>query len=163
MGWTPSRSILVALVLSLALAACGGGGSTKPPTKPRTISPPVKTTPPATASGGAARAADNAAENLALTADTTAQTYGTNNNGSYAGLTADALHSLEASIQIGPGNGNAYIAPAAGVAVLDNGAGYAITATSTTGDTFSVGESSTGTATRTCTGVASAACNSGSW
>jgi hypothetical protein len=162
MGWTQCRLVVVALMLAVGLAACGGG-STKPPVKPRTISPPIKTTPPATASGGAARAADNAAEELALTADTTAQTYGTNNNGSFAGLTAAALHSLEASIQVGPGGGNAYIAPAAGVAVLDNGAGYAITATSTTGDTFSIGESSTGTASRTCSGVASAACKSGSW
>jgi hypothetical protein len=162
MGWTQGRGIFVVLIVGAGLAACGGG-STKPPSKPRVISPPVKTTPPATASGGAALAADNAAEELALTADTTAQTYGTNSNGSFAGLTATALHSLEASIQIGPGGGNAYIAPAAGVAVLDNGAGYAITATSTTGDTFSVGESSTGTASRTCTGVASAACKSGSW
>jgi hypothetical protein len=163
MGWTQCRVVVVVLARGAGLAACGGG-STTPRVKPRTISPPTKTAPPpATASGGAARAADNAAEELALTADAAAQTYGTNNNGSYAGLTAAALHSLERSIQIGPGGGSAYVASADGVAVLDAGAGYAITATSTTGDTFSIGESSTGTATRTCSGVASAACRSGSW
>jgi hypothetical protein len=161
MGWRQCRCVFVALVLSAGLAACGGG-STKTPTKPRTISPP-HTVPRATSSGGAALAADNDAKALALTADTTAQAYGTDNNGSFAALTATSLHAMLPAIQIGPGAGNAYIANPVGVAVLDNGAGYAITATSTTGDTFSVGESSTGTSTRTCTGVASTACKSGSW
>ena len=87
--------------------------------------------------------------------------YGNNNNGNYSGMTSTALSALNSSIQVGPGAGKPYLDAAAGVSVLDNGAGYVVTATSTTGDTFSVGESATGTATQSCTGTASSACGSG--
>lgn len=90
-------------------------------------------------------------------------TYGTNNNGNYSGMTVAALHSLAGTIQVGPGAGNAFIAQSGGVAVLDSGAGFTVTATSTTGDTFTIGESATGTPTQTCTGTVSTACQNDSW
>jgi outer membrane usher protein FimD/PapC len=90
-------------------------------------------------------------------------TYGTNNNGNYSGMTAAALHTLAGAIQVGPGAGNAYITPSGGVTILDNGAGFTVTATSSTGDTFAIGESANGTPTQSCTGTASPACQNGSW
>jgi hypothetical protein len=38
-----------------------------------------------------------------------------------------------------------------------------VTATSSTDDTFSIGESASGTPTQSCTGTASPACQNGSW
>jgi hypothetical protein len=90
-------------------------------------------------------------------------TYGTNSNGNYSGMTAASLHSLASGIQVGPGAGNAYVSSSGGVTILDSGAGFTVTATSATGDTFSIGESATGTPTQSCTGTASTACQSGSW
>jgi len=90
-------------------------------------------------------------------------TYGTNNNGNYSGMTAAALHALAGTIQVGPGAGTAYITSSGSVTILDSGAGFTVTATSSTDDTFSIGESASGTPTQSCTGTASPACQNGSW
>ena len=171
-----SRALCAGLAIALALAGCGSSAP-KHVTKKRTgaVPPPgstaatsVTSATSATSTTGsttaaAALSADQAAEQLARSAASTAMTYGTNNNGNYSGMTAAALHSLEAAIQVGPGAGNAYIDPDTGVTILDSGAGFTVTATSTTGDTFSAGESATGTPTQSCTGTASSACQDGSW
>lgn len=163
------------VAVALAVAACGGSS-------PKVVTPTV-TVPPArsgstvatsatsatsvtSATGSTspadALAADQGASALAQTASTAAVSYGNNNNGNYAAMTPAALQSLDASIQVGPGNGNPYLANPGGVTVLDNGAGYTVTATSTTGDTFSVGESATGTPTQSCTGAISTLCETSS-
>jgi hypothetical protein len=104
--------------------------------------------------------ADAAAEELAHTAQTTIETYATDNSGSYAKATAKTLHQYEHTLQVGAGGGNAYI-PTNGVEILDGGKGYVLTANATNGDTFSIERAPSGIVTRSCstpTGHASAAC-----
>jgi hypothetical protein len=163
--------MFAALAVAVAVAGCGGGSTrtvTRTVTVPRTTTPPKQSTSPTsstgtTSSAQGALAADDAAEALARSASAGATTYGTDNNGNYTGLSAAALHSKDSTIQVGPGVGKPYIASSGGVAVLADGAGYSVTATSTSGDSFSLGESASGTATRSCTGSASTACQNGSW
>ena len=174
---TQARCLLVAIVAAVGLAACGGGSTTTSTTPPPSTPPASGPTSAsgttgtststgssgATGSSAAALAADTAAQQLARTAGQAALSYANANNGSYAGLTPAGLQTANAAIQIGPGNGDPYIDSSTGVVVLSGGAGYAVTATSTTGDSFSVGASSSGQATQTCIGSASAACQAGSW
>src|ERR1700741_3792117 len=54
------------------------------------------------------KANDASAKELARTAQTTAESYSTENSGSYEGLTTAKLASLEKTIQTAPGNNNAY-------------------------------------------------------
>jgi hypothetical protein len=164
------RCVTTAIAAGAALAACGGSSTAK---VTRTVTVPTRTTPTqstspksATGSSGSANAAlsaDEAAEALANMASTAATSYGTSHNGNYAGLSAAVLHALDDAIQVGPGGGDPYLASSGGVVVLGDGAGYTATATSTSGDTFSVGESASGTPTRSCTGTASGACQAGTW
>ena len=89
-----------------------------------------------------------------------AETYATDNNGSYAGLSLQILNQYEATIQTSSGNGNAYATqPTTGSA-----GGYTVTAASTDGDTFSIIRSG-GTTTRSrspSTGV-NGGCVNGTW
>lgn len=101
--------------------------------------------------------ADAAAKELAHAAQVAAETYATDHSGSYAGLTPAVVHSYEASIQITPGHGNAYISAATGSAT-----GYTVTATSTTGDRFSISRKG-GAITRTCTPPSVGGCSHGTW
>jgi hypothetical protein len=181
MGLRHCRWIFAALVAALVLAACGGSSKAPKTTPPKTTT--TSTTPNngasaatgptsktgstsatgTTTSPAKALAADETAEAVALGASTAAVSFGTNHNGSYAGMTATAIHALASGVQVGPGEGNAYLAVPGGVTVLGQGAGYTVTVTSATGDTFSLGESGSGTATKSCTGSASPACKNGSW
>lgn len=167
MRWKHCTSAIAAIAIAAGIAACGGGS---PPTVTRTVTIPTTTTPTQSTSttGGSGSAStalsgDDFAEALANKASAAATSYGTSHNGNYAGMSATALSALDAAIQIGPGDGDPYLASSGGVTVLSNGAGYTVTATSTTGDTFSVGESASGTATRSCSGSASTACQAGTW
>jgi hypothetical protein len=157
------KSVLACAAVAVTVAGCGSSsGGSKIVTQPQ----PARNVAPSTSATGtgasAALTADELAEALARTASNYAMTYGTNNNGNYGGLTATALNSLDAAIQTGPGDGAPYIDATTGVSVLDGGAGYTVTATSTTGDTFSIGESANGQPTQSCTGAASTACTSSS-
>jgi type IV pilus assembly protein PilA len=100
------------------------------------------------------KANDASAKELVRTAQTTAETYATDNNGSYAGLTLTGLVAVEPTINSNAGNGNAYLNPTAGAT---NGvtnvtaSTYTVTATAVpTGDTFSITKNSDGTVSRTC-------------
>lgn len=156
-------------MLAGALVAAGCGTKTvavklKPPPPTHSTSPPSSTSSTgATAEAAVAIRADQAAQMLAQATSTAATTFGNNNNGNYSGMTATALGALDPTLQFAPGAGKPYVDPASGVIVLDSGAGYTVTATSISGDTFSLGESATGTPTQTCTGTASGACRDGSW
>ncbi len=55
------------------------------------------------------KATDSSAKELARTAETTAETYATDHNGSYAGISPAELKKYEPTIQIAAGNGNAYL------------------------------------------------------
>lgn len=110
------------------------------------------------------KANDAAAKELARTAQTTAETFATDHNGEYTGLTAKELNKAEPSIQLGSGNNNAYIVDPGGVSGVSP-TGYTVTATSTNGDTFSIVNAG-GVLTRTCTvkaGNSTGGCPTGSW
>jgi hypothetical protein len=105
---------------------------------------------------------DAAAEELAHTAQVVAETYATDNNGSYSGLTATILQQYESTIQIGPGNGNAYI-PAQGVKATTSS--YSVTAAASDGtDSFSITRNANGSIVRTCHPAGQGDCQtSGAW
>jgi type IV pilus assembly protein PilA len=111
------------------------------------------------------KATDSSAKELARTASTTADTYATDHNGEYnwgsAGLTE--LHAYEPTIQIAAGSGNAYLSAATGGANS-----YTVTATSTSGHTFSISRSASGEISRTCTATGTSVaekggCPNGTW
>jgi len=97
------------------------------------------------------KATDSSAKELVRTAATTADTYATDHNGEYAwGTSAEGLkvlHEYEPTIQTSAGSGNAYLSEAKG-----ESNGYKVTATSTSGHTFSITRNSGGEISRTCNG-----------
>ncbi len=107
------------------------------------------------------KASDASAKELARTAQTTAETYATDHEGSYENMTAAKLKEYEPSIQTAAGGGNAYLST---VAVIESGKGYEVTATSTSGDTFTVKRTSEGVVERKCTqATGSKGCATKSW
>jgi type IV pilus assembly protein PilA len=111
------------------------------------------------------KATDSSAKELARTAQTTAETYATDNGGSYTSLSPTILNKYETTIQTAAGNNNAYLSAAAST---EAGAGYSVTATSTSGHTFTIVKKANGEVERTCTptgkvGAEGGGCQSGSW
>ncbi|MHB8234694.1 MAG: type IV pilin protein [Solirubrobacteraceae bacterium] len=108
------------------------------------------------------KASDAQAKELAHTAQTTAETIATADDGSYQNVTVDELHAIEPTIPITAGSNEAYLSSANGSANE-----YSVTATSTNGDELTVSRNSSGEMTRECaspiekTGCSGAA--SGSW
>jgi type IV pilus assembly protein PilA len=98
------------------------------------------------------KAVDAAAKELAHTAQVAAETYATDNNGSYVNMTSTILNGYESTIDVGtaPTNNNAYLNTNSGVSNATAN-GYTVTATSTNGDTFSITRNTDGTISRTCT------------
>ena len=106
------------------------------------------------------KATDAAAKELVHSMQVTAETYATDNSGSYTGLNLTIMNQYEATIQTTSGNNNAYAS-----GVTTNGTtGYAVTATSTDGDTFTISRLN-GAITRSCTSATGVAggCNNGTW
>ena len=102
------------------------------------------------------KASDAAAKELAHSAQVAAETIATDNGGSYALLTPTLLNTYESTIQVGSTPaGNAYIANPGGTSVLNGGTGYIVTATATTGDTYSIQRAANGVITRSCTNFGS--------
>src|SRR5689334_13146089 len=108
------------------------------------------------------KANDASAKELARTAQTTAETIATDNNGSYATIEGPAnLNTVEKSIPITEFNGAAYLSAAAGT-----GTTYTVTAKagSASGDTFTIARNAEGVVTRTCTTAGKGGCPaSGNW
>jgi type IV pilus assembly protein PilA len=94
------------------------------------------------------KATDSQAKELARTAETTAETYATDHNGEYKGLSAAEINTYEKTIPIVKKEKEAWLSA---VAEVESGKGYKVTATSTSGDTFSVEKTGTGEVVRTCT------------
>jgi type IV pilus assembly protein PilA len=87
------------------------------------------------------KASDAEAKAAARTAQTAAETYGTDNDGDFTALVAQDLLDREPTLND------------ATIAVADQGDGtYTVTATSDTTDTFSISRNADGTVDRTCTG-----------
>ncbi len=104
------------------------------------------------------KANDASAKELVRTAQTTAETYATENSGSYAGLGTTKLHEVEKTIPIASENNNAWISAASGAA-----GEYTVTATApATGDTFTI-KNKEGVVNRTCTGTGGGCGASKSW
>ena len=96
------------------------------------------------------KATDAAAKELAHSMQVAAESYATDNSGSYANLTPSILNQYEATIQLGSATaGNAYVNTSNWGTSTANS--YTVTATSTNGDTFSILRGTTGTLSRTCT------------
>jgi len=110
------------------------------------------------------KATDSSAKELARTAETTAETYATDHNGSYEGLSLEELKKYEPSIQIAAGENNAYLSKAEA-----KGGGYEVTANSVTAEhTFTIVKEANGTIKRTCTpagktGAEGGGCQNSSW
>jgi type IV pilus assembly protein PilA len=105
---------------------------------------------------------DASAKELSRTGAQAAETYGSDHSGNYTGLEPKVLHEYEPAIQIAAGNNNAYLGTAK---AEEAGKGYVVTATSTSGDTFTITRKETGEVTRTCKAESSnkGGCPTGSW
>jgi type IV pilus assembly protein PilA len=104
------------------------------------------------------KANDASAKELARTAQTTAETIATDNNGSYSTVTVAKLNEVEKSIPTAEVNGAAYLSAAT------NGANeYSVTAKAgaSSGDTFTITRNSAGEITRGCTTGGKGACPTG--
>lgn len=101
------------------------------------------------------KAQDASAKELARTAETTSETYSTDHNGEYHGLSVAELHKYEKTI---PENsteakGAAYLSsvePLPKSCAEGACAGYTLTVTSTNGATYTVEKTTTGEVDRTC-------------
>ncbi len=108
------------------------------------------------------KAYDASAKELARTAETTAETIATDNNGEYSKVSTTELHSYEKALPITAfeAGANAYLS---GATSTSNE--YTVTATAyNTGDTFTISRNSSGVISRTCTESAnSKGCPNGTW
>jgi type IV pilus assembly protein PilA len=108
------------------------------------------------------KANDASAKELARTAETAAETYSTDHNGSYTGMNASALVSIEPTIQTSAANNNAYLS-----GVTATPTGYSVTTTSNSTNTYTITRASDGTVSRTCTPATTSAqsggCVNGTW
>ena len=96
---------------------------------------------------------------------TTAETYATDHGGLFVGLSPTEEQKYEPSLQTVAGDGDADLTVAE---ATESGEGYVVTATSTTGHTFSVVRNANGEAKRVCTpagekGAEAGGCIEGSW
>jgi type IV pilus assembly protein PilA len=110
------------------------------------------------------KATDASAKELARSAQTAAETYSTDHNGSYANMDAAALNAIEPTISTTTSTTNAYLSA---VTVTGGGTGYLVTTTSPSTNTFTVTRAADGSTSRTCTptttGAGSGGCVAGSW
>jgi type IV pilus assembly protein PilA len=105
------------------------------------------------------KATDAQAKELARTAQTTAETLATDNNGNYTLVTPEELHKYEPSIQIKATEKEAYLKVAKGAATT-----FEVETESSSKDTFKIARNAEGEITRTCVQAAgSKGCPSGTW
>jgi type IV pilus assembly protein PilA len=90
-------------------------------------------------------AIDVQAKELARTAETTAETIATGNNGSYEKVSMIELKKEEGSIGIVASTSSAYLSAATGSKL-----GYSVTAKATNGDEFTINKNAAGEVTRQC-------------
>jgi type IV pilus assembly protein PilA len=101
------------------------------------------------------------AKELARTAETTAETFSTDNNGSYEGISTTKLHEYEPSIVTAKNGKEAYLKEAKEV---EKGVGYIVEAEGTEGATFKVERNKESEIKRTCEPVkVGTGCPTGSW
>ncbi len=99
------------------------------------------------------KAQDASAKSGALSAQVAMETYATDNNGAYTGADVAALTNIEPTLS--------NVTLAVGTAAADN---YAVTATSSGGNTFTVTRAANGQVSRSCATAGSGGCpSSGNW
>jgi type IV pilus assembly protein PilA len=107
------------------------------------------------------KATDSQAKELVRTAQTTAETIATDNGGGYANVSLTELKAYEPSIQTTSTTKEAYLSAASGTTAPST---FTVTATSPSGDTFTIARNETGEISRTCTQVSgSKGCPTPDW
>jgi type IV pilus assembly protein PilA len=107
------------------------------------------------------KASDASAKELARTAQTTAETIATDNNGSYANVTLTELPKVEPTIPTAVSTTSAHLSAAT---QIETNKGYEVTATAEpSGDEFTIIRKATGVVERTCTTTGKGGCPNGSW
>jgi len=111
------------------------------------------------------KASDSSAKELARTAETTAETFATDNGGVYTNMSLAELQKYEPTIQIAAGKGNAYLSAAT---PQEANQGYIVTATATDAHTFSIEKKANGEVLRSCTptgktGSEGGGCQNSTW
>jgi len=89
----------------------------------------------------------------------------TDHNGSYTGMDAPGLNTIEPTIPLtSNGNSRAFLS---GVTVVGAGVGYTVTTTSVNGNTYTIARDANGNITHTCTvanaGASQGGCVGGTW
>ena len=111
--------------------------------------------------GGSSPAAGARDDALALavvrSAQAAAETIAVDANGNYSGVNAQAIHKLAPTVPITRGAA-AYLSRASGAAST-----YVLTATSASGDTFTITRRSDGSVQHACSRSASSECRGGRW
>jgi type IV pilus assembly protein PilA len=107
------------------------------------------------------KAKDASAKEMARTAETSMETYATDNGGDYALVDPDALHAIEQTVQVAVSTKDPYLSDAAAVGA--NNKGWTLTVQSpSTDNTFTIARNSaTGVVTFDCTAEATAGCPTG--
>ena len=95
------------------------------------------------------KARDASAKELVRTAETTAESIATDNDGSYEKVTTTELNNAEPSLPITAGEARAYVS-----ATTHARNEYSVTATATDGDELTIARSSSGAITRSCQSAA---------
>jgi type IV pilus assembly protein PilA len=107
------------------------------------------------------KASDAAAKEVAHAAQTAAETFATDHEGKYAGLSPEEVKKYEPVILIKAEGNNAYLSTAK---EIESGAGFEVIATASTGDTFKITRTSEGVVKRTCEQASgSKGCQTKSW
>jgi type IV pilus assembly protein PilA len=112
------------------------------------------------------KASDASAKELVRTAQTVSETFATDHEGLYTGLSVAEIKSYEPTVKDCNGKkasevGDACLKPAA---VEAGNKGYTVESESTSGDTFKIERNSEGQVTRTCVQAAgSKGCATGKW
>ena len=110
------------------------------------------------------KASDAVGKETARTGSQAAETYATDHNGSYTGLSTEVLRQYEPALQLVPANNNAWLSVAE---AKEEGQGYVVTAIApTTKDTFTITKNEKGAISRTCKAASESnksGCTTGTW
>ena len=106
------------------------------------------------------KAKDSGAKEMARTAETAMETYATDNNGVYTGVTVAALNTIEPTIQAANNTKDPWLSAATSASPTT----YSLTVTSQTGNTFTIARAADSTVTFSCATTGKAGCpTSGDW
>jgi type IV pilus assembly protein PilA len=107
------------------------------------------------------KAKDASAKEMARTAETSMETYATDNGGTYSGVNPAALNGIEQTVSVTTSTSDPYVSAAASAGT--NNKGWTLTVQSpATGNTFSIARNNTsGAVTFSCTAPGTAGCPTG--